>query len=242
MRKFDPRVKLVSILLTTSLALIFREALYIFPLAIISISLCHILGGSLIALFSRTKKIIPLLLGVSLIQLIFTRNGTVLVEIGSFSLIYVEGLEKCLCMALRFIIIFTSAGVMANENSRYVIAALTKAKVPYIFSFMMMISIRFIPFFADSFSDALVAIQLRGIELERLKIGKKVRIYGHILLPVVADAIVKSQELALAMEARGFGALPRRTSYLDPVLSPRDWLMMGVLLASFALGLGAYYI
>ena len=95
---------------------------------------------------------------------------------------------------------------MAGENSRRVIAGLTQIGVPYMFAFMMMTALRFIPEFGAVFADALVSIQLRGVELKKVPLGRKLRLYGYLLLPVTADAVVKSQDLAIAMEARGFGA------------------------------------
>lgn len=242
MRNVDPRVKLLSILFTTSLALIFSDLRFMIALTLLSLLLCYALGGSIKMLCGRTKKLIPLLIAVSLIQVIFVRSGAVLLKISDYSLIYSDGLLRGANMALRFLVIFASAAVMAGENSRYVIASLSKLKLPYVFSFMLMITLRFIPFFVESFSDALVSIQLRGIELEKVPVSKKIRLYGNLLMPVVADAVVKSQDLSLAMEARGFGAMKRRTAYIEPVLTGRDIAIMLVLSVLFAASLGIYFI
>ncbi|HBG00356.1 MAG TPA: hypothetical protein DDW87_02110 [Firmicutes bacterium] len=66
--------------------------------------------------------------------------------------------------------------------------------------------------------------------------------YGDLVLPVVADAIVKAQNLAIVMEARGFGALPRRTTYLNVSMTPGDWLLALLLLGVGTMSIGSYYL
>jgi energy-coupling factor transport system permease protein len=119
---------------------------------------------------------------------------------------------------------------MAGENSRRVITGLTQIGIPYMFAFMMMTALRFIPDYSRAFSDALVSIQLRGIELKKVPFGKKLRLYGYLLLPVTADAVVKSQDLAIAMEARGFGSYKKRTSYTHLTMLAKDWAVFIILL------------
>src|SRR5699024_6681825 len=105
--------------------------------------------------------------------------------------------------------------VMVEENSRKVIVALTQMGIPYTFSFMLLTALRFLPLFRSAFSNALMAIQLRGIELNKIPWNKRFYFYSSLILPVVAGAVISAQQLATVMESRGFGALPKRTSYVQ---------------------------
>ena len=71
---------------------------------------------------------------------------------------------------------------------------------------------------------------MRGVDIRKVKVGKKIKLYSYLLLPVVSDAIVKSQELAMALEARGFQAYPTRTFYLDLKLSTWDKIAIAALI------------
>ena len=62
-------------------------------------------------------------------------------------------------------------------------------------------------------------------------------------MPLLALAVRRGEALALAMEARAFGSLPRRTYYRSTTVGWRDawfalgWLaVLGVLAASAGLG------
>ena len=122
------------------------------------------------------------------------------------------------------------------------INALSQMGLPYTFCFSLHIAIRFVPFFAEAFSQALTALQLRGIDLRRVPLRKKLRLYSSLLLPVVTDAVVQARRLVITMEARGFGALPKRTLYQEVTMNTLDWLAVLVLLSFSCVALAFYYI
>ncbi len=241
MKNCDPRVKLLAIMLLTSLCILYTDILWMSGVALVSILFCVTFGADYKLLWNKLKRFVTLLIGVCILQIIFVRTGEPIFEINGFVLVFSDGLLRGGTMALRFFVLISSAAIMAGENSRKVIASLSKMKLPYTFSFMIMITLRFIPFFSESFSDALTSLQLRGIELEKVRFTKKVKLYGHLLFPVVADAIIKSQDLSMAMEARGFRAMRRRTSYIDVRLNVRDITVMLFTVAFAGLSLYYYY-
>lgn len=241
MKKFDPRVKLLAIILFTTLAIIFKNIFFMLSLCIITVFLCYILNADFVLLLKRFKKFASLLVAVSLAQIVFVRTGTPLVKIAEVVLVYSDGLILGLTAVMRLFVILCSAAIMAGENSRRVIASFSQMKIPYSLSFMVMIALRFLPIFSQSFSDAITAVQLRGIELKQVHLGKKVKLYGYLLLPVVADAIVKAQDLAITMEARGFGAYEKRTSYIKLKMSQADIFMCFALCSMFAISIFIYF-
>jgi energy-coupling factor transporter transmembrane protein EcfT len=242
MRKADPRVKLLWVTLCTTQALLFSRPAWMAGLCLFSSAGALLLGADLKAFIVRLRRFLSLLLTVALVQVLFVRSGTPLIMIRDFTLITHDGLSRGMSTAMRFFVILCSASVMAGENNRRVIAALTKMGVPYIFSFMLMISLRFLPFFSDAFSDAMTAIQLRGIQPGNIRLGKKLRLYGSLIMPVVADAVAKAQDLATVMEARGFGAMNKRTSYVQVVMTPVDWLCVAVLIGIGVTAFWCYYL
>lgn len=223
MAVLDTRVKLFFVLMLTTMALIFKDPLWMLGLCVTSLIIAIILNADIFMFFKRLQHFYTFLLIIFLVQIVFVRQGPPLFAIGDFTIITQDGLFRALNTGMRFFVILCTASIMSGENSRRVIQGLVQMHVPYIFAFMVNIALRFLPQFREVFSDALTSIQLRGIELKEVPIRKRVNLYGHLLLPVVADAIVKSQDLAVAMEARGFGAMPRRTSYHKLHMSLLDW-------------------
>lgn len=231
MNELDPRAKLMWMLLCTTAALYFSRPFWMLGLALFSVIGAVSLGADLTGLVERVRRFFPLLVTVALIQVLFIRTGAPILIVRDHILATSEGLVRGLNIAVRLFVICCAASVMAGENNRKVIAALSKMGISYHFAFMLLTALRFLPFFRSAFSDAIIAIQLRGINLKRIPINKKLRLYSALILPVVAEAVLKAQDLAVAMEARGFGALPRRTSYLQVKMKGLDWVAIMVFAA-----------
>ncbi len=241
MKTCDPRVKLLAIMMATSLAILFTEIIWMAGVAVVSVIFCVVFRADYKLLWNKLKRFLVLILGVCVLQIIFVRSGNPVLVINGFTVIFEDGLMRGVTMAFRFFILISCASIMAAENSRKVIASLSKMKLPYTFSFMIMITLRYIPFFAESFSDALTSMQLRGIELEKLSLKKKIRLYGHTMFPVVADAVVKSQDLSVAMGARGFGAMKKRASYIEVKMGIKDFFVSAILASGAIFSVYFYY-
>ena len=240
MKSLDPRVKLLFVLETTSLALVFIRLPWLAGLLALSLLLSLLLGARLAAFFRRLRALIWLLAMVALMQCVFVRSGPPWLSWGDTVLIYRDGAAAAAQVAGRYLVILAGAALMAAEDSRRVIASLSKLGLPYTFVFMLMTALRFLPLFSQAFSDAMMAVQLRGVELRRIPVGKRLWLYGSLLMPVTAEAVLRSQQLAVAMEARGFGAYTTRTSYYQISMGSRDWLALGVLLLLGGAALALY--
>lgn len=241
----DPRVKLLFIIGSTTIALLIRNAVWMLAFTAVVILISFILGLEASFLTKRLKHFLPVMLMAMLSQLVFVRTGSPALQIGDTVLFTNVALERAISLVGRLIIIFGCAGIMIGEDRQQVIAALSKMKIPYMFSFMLMIALRFIPVFSQSFSQSMTSLQLRGIDLTKVPLKKKVSLYSSLMLPVVSDAMLKSQDLGISMEARGFRAYPKRTYARQVRLSSADivWLIglslgFGILTVLYLKGFG----
>ena len=211
--KTDPRVKLLAMLLLTTLGLIFNSLLWQFLLLLAVMVLAAFWGKGLTGFFRSARGFLGLVLAVVLLQCIFTRSGQPLFEIGGFTLVYRDGAAAGLSAALRFLTVICSAAMLSGETSRRMISGLSGLGLPYTLIFMLMTALRFLPLFRSSFQDAVTSVQLRGVDLRSVPWRKRMGFYGSLLLPVLAEAIERARELAVSMEARGFGAYDSRSNY-----------------------------
>jgi len=241
MRDLDPRVKLLWMVICTTGALVFYDPIWMMGLACFSLVGTLVLGADLKSFIARFRHFLGFLSFVVLLQVIFNRSGAPVLSINSFVLLYSAGLNRGIIIALRYFVILCAASVMVEENNLKVIAALTQMGIPYTFSFMLLTALRFLPLFRSSFSNALVAIQLRGVELNKIPWNKRLYFYSSLILPVVADAVVRAQQLATVMEARGFGALPQRTSYVQVAMKFKDWTFAILLFGLCGFAFKLYY-
>lgn len=111
--------------------------------------------------------------------------------------------------------------------------ALVKMGMPYTVAFVMTAALQFVPIIGRKAKTVLDAQRSRGIPLEPG--WSALRHYPAFLGPLLIQSFQLAEELAEAMEARGFGN-PERTFLFPCQLKKRDWLIMAgglLLLAAF---------
>jgi energy-coupling factor transport system permease protein len=101
--------------------------------------------------------------------------------------------------------------------------ALVKAGVPYAAAFVVSAGMQFVPILARKAKSVLEAQKARGIPLSGG--WQAFRRYPALMLPLLVQAFQLAEELAEAMECRGFGR-PGRTFYKHFELRPLDYAVM----------------
>ncbi|MEM4736771.1 MAG: energy-coupling factor transporter transmembrane component T, partial [Nitrososphaeria archaeon] len=66
----------------------------------------------------------------------------------------------------------------------------------------------------------------RGLEIEKGSIFKRIRNYIPVLIPLIVQSIIRSEELAEAMESRAYGFSKKRTSYYTLHFKRSDYLIL----------------
>jgi len=158
------------------------------------------------------------------LQCLFNRNGEPLLVLSGFTLVTEPGFQVAVVVCLRLLIVMISALVVAVGESRDYLLALTQCRIPYEISFMVLAALRFLPMLREEARDVLCAAQMRGLKLKKTGLAKQAGAYISIVLPVVAGAIRRAEQLSIAMEARGFRAHPHRTSMRRLKMQPSDWI------------------
>jgi energy-coupling factor transport system permease protein len=101
--------------------------------------------------------------------------------------------------------------------------ALVKVGLPYTFAFVLSTSLQFVPVISRKAQNVVDAQRSRGIPLEPGL--PALRHYPALLAPLLIQAFQLADELAEAMETRGFGR-PGRTFWRDYRLRALDWLVL----------------
>ncbi len=224
--KLDPRTKMVMVICLSSLALIYNTPDRLLLVLAATVGLLLIFRFDPSAIWGYLKPFLSLMLILFVIQCVFTRGGEVLLAVGPVPLITSKGLSIGAGVVLRIVVITAAAMLFTTFSSRDFILGLVQWKVPYELAFMVSIALRFLPVFRDEFINVITAVQLRGVELKKVSWGQKISMYRRLFFPVVYGAMLKAQQLAVAMEARGFRAYPRRTYLRRLNLSSADYVLM----------------
>ena len=101
--------------------------------------------------------------------------------------------------------------------------SLIKVGMPYSVAFVFSTSLQFVPVIARKTKNVIDAQRARGISLEPG--WSALRHYPAFLGPLLIQAFQLAEELAEAMEARGFGR-PGRTFLKEYRLRKKDWLVL----------------
>lgn len=224
----DPRTKLCIVAVFSTLGVVFRDVWILACIAILSLGLTLLFGVNLKRMWNKMKRFIKLLLGITILQSIFTFAGTPLIQVGGITLLTDYGIIQGLEFVLRVSIILMLGCVLATSNQRDVTQGLVQLKVPYEVAFMSTLGIRYLPIFSEEFVDSLNAILLRGIDIKHLKWKKKINLYTYIMTPVFVHSFFKAKDMAIAMELRGFRIHDHRTSFLTLHLRCMDYVIMTI--------------
>jgi len=142
----------------------------------------------------------------------------------SFDLsIALEAGLRLLTMGTIFFLFFQTTAPEDLSN------ALVKMGLPYAFTFVLTASMQFIPVLTRRASNIRDAQKSRGIPLNGGL--KTLRHLPALVGPLLIQAFKLADEMAEAMEARGFGA-PDRRFRSEPRFRIWDWITVGVSIAT----------
>lgn len=223
-------------------AVLVGELWLLLGILVFSFILSLLFTTPLFSILQRLKNILWMVLFLIIIQSVFTAGGQGIIVIRNVNLITSEGIVKGLQLVFKMMIILISSSIMASNTSREIVQGLIQWKIPYEIAFMVSIAIRFLPMLSEEINDVVTAIQLRGIELERVPLKKRVRVYSYVLMPIVANSLIKAQRLSTAMELRAFGVYEKRTSYHVLHMGSMDYIIItsAILLLVLILGLNYF--
>jgi energy-coupling factor transport system permease protein len=170
----------------------------------------------------------------ALFQIFFTRGGPTLFELG-FLEVHEGGLRMGLFLALRILLLVSAAGLLTATTAPVALAdgiedllsPLKKLRFPaHEVAMMMTIALRFIPTIQEEAQKITRAQAARGADLSEGGLLKRVRAMLPVLVPLTIGAFRRADELAEAMESRGYRGGEGRTRYRELRFRPRDALAL----------------
>lgn len=185
---FDPRTKLTLGMLGIAAVLVTRDTLFLV------VELCLILGGLFLLKRARTMRTIRLIL--PLVTLVFV-IGVVWFPV-----------ETAITLTLRlFDLLALSTLFFQAMDPAELGDSFRKMGFPYEFSFILTTSLRYVPLIGNRLRMIIDAQRSRGIDL-RLRLRNVTR-FTALLIPLLLQAFILAEQLAMAMESRGFARAGR---------------------------------
>src|SRR6056297_1207360 len=172
----DPRTKLIVIFFISTLGLLFTDIIMLTVVFLIGFAVSKTFKADFFIFVKRLRKIIYLFFGIIVIQSIFVKSGDVIIGLGNIKLLTDVGLKRGLGYVYRVMIIVISGSIIATCDMRKIIQGLIDLKLPYDIAFMTSLGIKFLPLLVEEIKDTFVAIQLRGIKINKLPFKKRLEI------------------------------------------------------------------
>ncbi len=134
--------------------------------------------------------------------------------------------------ALRFVnLVFSSSIIFTSVSPDEIDYMVRKALRSRDFSFLISTTYKFIPVLASDISQIIEVQKARGVDFDTKNILKLLKNYYTILVPLFVVSIVRSQQLAEALELRGYGASDKPTFIYEYPFRTSDVLFMILILA-----------
>jgi energy-coupling factor transport system permease protein len=127
---------------------------------------------------------------------------------------------------------------LSTTRIEEIILGLIRLRVPYQAAFAFSLGIRMVPTIIGTAVTVIEAQRSRGLDLESGGLLARLRNHVPLLVPIFLQTLRSTDQLAKALESRGFGARRERTSYLEIGFRARD----GLALALGALILAAFFV
>lgn len=128
-----------------------------------------------------------------------------------------QGLWPGIRISTQIILFYLPGAVFLRTTRSAEVMRGFRRMVPYRISFLVFVSVRFVPFFFREISEITAAQRLRGARLlprQQLDPRNWPDLYNCLLLPLMVRALKTADEVASSAEARGFGLHKERTFYL----------------------------
>lgn len=223
--RMSPQAKLGAMLISFVLPVTFNHPVYM--AAIACVALCYAAAAQAWDVLMRFRRLLLILMIVSwVLWSVLLRQGEPLFSLGPIwvsptSLLY------GLAMALR-VATYVAMGLvfLAATSVEELTAGFRSLGLPYSLGFAMSASFRLVPTFIDTTRAVSEAQRARGLDLEHGGPLQRAKKHLPLFIPIIASCIRRANSMAMALEARGFGARTHRTSFTGSSISRVDWLVL----------------
>ena len=230
LHSLDPRAKILCVaVLAVGLFLI--DSVVGFLVAAVAIGTLVAVSRVPLRTFLRLLRPVAFIVALTvLFQVLFSREGATLFSWG-FVEVHAGGLLMGVLLAGRILLLVSVAGLLTATTAPVALAdgiedllsPLEKLRFPaHEVAMMMTIALRFIPTLDEEFRKITAAQAARGADFGEGGLLRRSRALIPVLVPLTVGAFRRADELAEAMESRGYNGGASRTRFREWRLRPRD--------------------
>ena len=241
----DPRAKILATAVLV-LGLFLVDSLAGFLVVAAALAALVAASGIPAGAFLRILRPVAFIVALTvLFQVLFSREGAKLVEWGPLE-VHSGGLLLGLFLGLRILLLVSAAGLLTATTAPVALAdgledllsPLRRLRFPaHEVAMMMTIALRFIPTLGEEAEKITKAQAARGADFSEGGPLRRARALVPVLVPLTVGTFRRADELAEAMESRGYRGGEGRTRYRELRFRGRDALALAVTLLILLAGI-----
>ncbi len=240
LHRMDPRAKLLASFYYIGIIFLARTWQAYALLLVFTLALNGISKIKLDFFIKGVKPLLWLILFTVLLQIFFTRGGHVYWQWGFLTLTQ-YGLINGVYIFMRFILIIfmstlltlTTPPLSLADAIESILKPLKVVHFPvYEVALMLSIALRFVPTLMDETTKIMDAQRARGVDFGEGNLFQQMKAIVPILIPLFVSSFNRADDLATAMEARGYQGGEGRSKYRILKWRTRDtvaFITMGLL-------------
>lgn len=190
-------------------------------MVVFTLMVIQMTGIKLKVFIKGVKPLIWLILFTVVMQILFASGGTIYFDWGPFT-ISSFGLLNGVFVFLRFVLIIMMSTVITltttpmnlTDAIAYILRPFAVLKVPVNdIALMISVALRFIPTLMGETDKIMKAQRARGVDFGEGNLFEQMKVVVPIFIPLFVSSFNRAEELADAMEARGYQGGEGRTRF-----------------------------
>lgn len=232
--KMDPRAKIVAMLVMLIAVFIPAGWFGYLLLFLVAASIILLSRLSFRFIWKSMKPMLLMLVFLLVINAFVMKDGVALFHIGSF-VVYSGAVFQTLYIAVRLMLMImittcltaTTKPLDMTLGIEDLLTPLKRFHVPaHEIAMLISIALRFIPDLIEETQRIMKAQQSRGVDMKEGKLMERVMAILSLVVPLFVSALQRAEDLANAMEARGYAPGEPRTRYKVLKMEARDYRLV----------------
>lgn len=239
----SPRVKIAVLMISLVLLFSIKHYFYLLLLLALTLLLLTLSGIPWRFFFKALKPVTMIIFFALIIYLFFTKGGVVLLRLGPVTIESAGVYQGFFVVTRLFVLIMFSLLVTLTTTPLslayamgYYLKPFSKLGLPTEeVTLIMSIALRFIPTLMEESMRLMRAQVSRGADFETGSIFKRAKNLTPLIVPLFVGAFRRADDLALAMEARGYRIGAKRSRLHEDIIKTKDYLVLSLALVLLVL-------
>lgn len=232
MHRLDPRAKLIGLLLLLIAIFIPAGALGYILLGLIVADCIYLSKLKVSYIMKAMKPMLFMMVFLLVVNILVVKTGDELFTLFGF-IVYSDAVFQTLYIVIRLLLMVSMTTILTATTKpldltlgiEELLSPFKKIGVPaHEIAMMISIALRFIPTLIEETQRIMKAQKSRGVDLEEGKMMEKIRAMISLIVPLFISAFQRAEDLANAMEARGYVPDAKRTRYNQLVMKTNDYV------------------